>query len=215
MELKNRGSQKVRLAAITALGTLLLHGVVIFNVGIYGGLNSSANSGANIPGPVYAQLIPSGNHEPACINNCANTNFDAAEAIPETSIYPSETAKRKARGTDFKSVFPDSGLGLSHYYDKSELTSQPQILIDPRIVFPEDDDARIIGTIKIRLLLSELGNVDEVQVVDKTMPENYVILILEAFKKTVFKPGELHGKTVKSQLQFEVNFQRDIVRQDL
>lgn len=98
------------------------------------------------------------------------------------------------------------GLGIPRYYRREELSQPPQALTYPAIRVPEGDDPRIIGSVSLRLFLSDTGLVDEIAVQNATLPEPYVAEIVSAHSKLRFKPGELNGMPVKSQLEFEVDF---------
>lgn len=92
----------------------------------------------------------------------------------------------------------------SRYFLPSELTRKPLVAMD----VPEDLELVVPGVPRqaavLRLLISEYGDVDEVQIENSLLPEVARKTVVNAFSKIRFYPGEIKGVPVKSQIRVEV-----------
>jgi TonB family protein len=91
------------------------------------------------------------------------------------------------------------------YIFSSRLQVAPQPLVDVEPVFP-DRAGKQNGTVVLRLLINEKGDVDNVAVV-RAFPEGFFEeSALAAFGQAKFSPGKVLGVPVKSQMTIEVDF---------
>lgn len=91
-----------------------------------------------------------------------------------------------------------------YYFQAAELTQKPLVLRDipPNLIvdLPEAPPQAAV----LRLLINELGEIDEVMIEESSVPELAAKTIIEAFRKTRFHPGEREGIPVKSQVKIEI-----------
>jgi len=77
----------------------------------------------------------------------------------------------------------------------------------PRLVYPEDAYiARLRGTVRLRVFISEQGRVDDAHVVFARPEGEFEEAALDAVKKLVYDPATRAGRPVKSQKLIEVTF---------
>ena len=77
----------------------------------------------------------------------------------------------------------------------------------PQLVYPEDAYvARLRGTVRLRVFISEQGRVDDAHVVFARPEGEFEEAALEAVRKLVDDPATRGGRPVKSQKVVEVTF---------
>ncbi len=77
----------------------------------------------------------------------------------------------------------------------------------PHLVYPEDAYmARLRGTVRLRVFISEQGRVDDAHVVFARPEGEFEEAALEAARKLVYDPAKRGGRPVKSQKLIEVTF---------
>ena len=91
------------------------------------------------------------------------------------------------------------------YLFGSRLDPGPQPLHDIEPVFPAEAGQQE-GTVVLRLLIGESGNVDDVAVVRSEPKGVFESAALAAFGAARFSPGRVFGVAVKSQVTIEVSF---------
>jgi hypothetical protein len=189
-----------------ALGTLLVHLLLLSDSGFGGFLNSQPDGAETYSKTIYASLSPASViPTPTCVlpgacasNVKADEGHHGAPASPQQKIFaPSHIRERNA------------GLAVKYYFRRSELSSFPQALTNPNIRLPENDDPRIIGAIRLRLFISEKGEVDDIRIVDSSLPDVYGAASVAGYKSVRFVPGEINGKAVRSQIEVEVDLTVD------
>lgn len=129
-------------------------------------------------------------------NNVVSRKADFLPALGANSISPS-------------TKYPSKDLEVNYYFQRNELSHPPTMLISPNIRLPDDDDPNIIGSVRLRLFISAEGKIDDLTIEEVSIPETYVDSIVLGYKQISFSPGELNGKSVKSQLDYEINFTTD------
>lgn len=91
------------------------------------------------------------------------------------------------------------------YLQRSSLDTPPHPLHDIDPAYPEEAQLRS-GSVVVRLLIAESGDVDTAAVVRATPPGLFDASALTAFGSAKFAPGMRGGAPVKSQLTVEVEF---------
>ncbi len=94
--------------------------------------------------------------------------------------------------------FPD-------YATSNHLDQPPVPLTDVEPVYPDGGIGQQ-GTVVLRLLINEQGNVERAVVLSAFPKEIFDLAASAAFEKAKFSPGRLLGIPVKSQLTIEVKF---------
>lgn len=75
----------------------------------------------------------------------------------------------------------------------------------PELPLPESEDS-LSGRLQIKVLISELGKPDHIEVLESTFPEHYAISLLNAFYQASYSPARLTGKPIKSWRSIEIMF---------
>jgi len=93
------------------------------------------------------------------------------------------------------------------YLPSAEVDTPAMARERPRLVYPEDAYiARLRGTVRLRVFISEQGRVDDAQVVFARPEGEFEEAALEAVRKLVYDPATRAGRPVKSQKLIEVTF---------
>ena len=115
----------------------------------------------------------------------------AAEPSPPTETRPAPS--------------PPLAATAPVYRASAGLDPAPRPLDDIAPEFPAAAGTRG-GTVVLRLLLSETGAIDKIEVVRSNPPGLFEAAALAAFGAARFSPGFLAGTPVPSQIMFEVEF---------
>jgi protein TonB len=91
------------------------------------------------------------------------------------------------------------------YLPSGKLDPGPRPLQDIEPVYPDEGNLRQ-GSVVLRLLISERGEVDNVAVVRAYPKGAFENSAIAAFAAARFAPGMMFGVAVKSQLTIEVEF---------
>ncbi len=98
-------------------------------------------------------------------------------------------------------------FAMPEYFPASRLAPSPKLLEAPEPVFP--DGAGVdTGSVVLRLRINEQGRVDDAAVLRAQPPGLFEQAALDAFRKARFSPGRMLGVAVKSELVFEIQFNR-------
>ena len=103
---------------------------------------------------------------------------------------------------------PPATVGLPpapDYLFAAKLDPAPEPLGDIEPEYPEEGASRS-GSVVLRILIGEKGQVDNVAVVRSSPPGVFDQSAVLAFSKARFSPGKVLGIAVKSQITIEVQF---------
>jgi protein TonB len=128
----------------------------------------------------------------------------SVSAVPSTS----EIVGRPERVLQAPpNTLPDLGEKTDDdYYLSSALEVRPRLRSEVDPTYPAEAGT-VQGKVKIKILISENGLVDEVIVLSAVPEGLFEKAAIEAFRRAVFSPGKLLGQPVKSQVSLEVEFQ--------
>ena len=191
---------------LAALGTLLVHLLLLSDSGFGGFLNSLSDGTETYSKTIYASLSPASViPTPTCVlpGECAS------KAGADGSRHAALTSSHQMASTPPPVRERNIGLAVKYYFRRSELSSFPQALTNPNIRLPENDDPRIIGAVRLRLFISEKGEVDDIKIVNSSLPDIYDAASVAGYKSVRFVPGEINGKAVRSQIEVEVDLTVD------
>lgn len=134
----------------------------------------------------------------------ADTGVAAAPVLAETTATPT----RAAAALPDAATPPALQVGLPPapaYLPSGKLDPGPRPLHDIEPAYPDDGNLRQ-GSVVLRLLINESGEVDNAAVV-RAIPQGvFERSALAAFSAARFAPGRFLGVAVKSQLTIEVEF---------
>lgn len=92
------------------------------------------------------------------------------------------------------------------YFRRSELTVAPVLKDEPAIELPDSaEQGPKGGKLALRLLVGANGVVDRVELVSSTLPADFDEAAIAAFVPLHFRPGEIDGVQVRSQVIFEID----------
>lgn len=96
------------------------------------------------------------------------------------------------------------------YFRRSELTLPPVLQDEPLIDAPEEagNGKRKGGKLVLRLFVNANGAVDRVEIDSSSSPTAFEEAAVAAFLPLRFRPGEIDGVAVSSQVVFEIDYDR-------
>ena len=94
---------------------------------------------------------------------------------------------------------------IDDYAIAAQLTRLPQLLSSIDLNVPSMNESTYHGKISLRILINADGTVDEVLTsIDTEQARDFADRVATQFQNARFKPGEVRGRAVKSQLQITV-----------
>jgi TonB family protein len=94
------------------------------------------------------------------------------------------------------------------YYPAAELDRVAMPLADIGLEFPKEREGiDYFGTLRMDLCIDAAGHVDEVRIVESTVPLQFQRSAVAAFSKARFEPARRMGRAVKSVKRVEVRFE--------
>lgn len=121
-----------------------------------------------------------------------------------------EVAREAVAAAPILPHLPDASLRGQHYFASSELTQKPLVAVD----IPENFALLVPGApdqvAVLRLLISEYGDVDQALIEDTVVPLDTEEILSATFRKVKFHPGEINGRTVKSQLRIAIRLGEEV-----
>jgi protein TonB len=97
--------------------------------------------------------------------------------------------------------------GQPDFFPVRMLDVLPRPVEEVPLVYPESAGGDQSGTVTLLLLIDELGMVVEASVLEADPPGVFDLAAVEAFRGTLFVPGQRDGRPVRSRLVVQVSFQ--------
>ncbi len=102
---------------------------------------------------------------------------------------------------------PDSeDSGVAKYLPRNRLSVVPQVLTNVDVQFPAEVSGIVNLKVQITLFIDEIGAVRRLRFDSAAIPSPFAAAVLDTFLKARFKPGEVDGVAVRSQIRLEVEF---------
>lgn len=94
------------------------------------------------------------------------------------------------------------------YFPRAQLTVEPRLQDEPALDLPDSvaGGAPRAGKLVLRVFVGFGGAVDRVEISQSSLPTEYEEAAVAAFAAVRFRPGELEGVPVSSELRFEIAF---------
>lgn len=133
-------------------------------------------------------------------------NSDAPKIAEPRTFPPSQpTLQSTFPRFNFEILVP----ATPHYFSSSELTVKPLVSADIPENLGDSLSSDGHGAATFRLQINEQGEVDQVIVDESNFSEEDQRMVVSAFQKMKFEPGEIDGKAVKSELKIEVRSEKN------
>jgi len=100
---------------------------------------------------------------------------------------------------------PIEQIDTSLYADPENIDDAASIIVAPELPLPQAREVTA-GILRLRIFVSEEGAVDQIELIETSLQEDYATSLMETFKESRFSPGMLHGKPVKSWRMIEINY---------
>ncbi len=126
-------------------------------------------------------------------------SLDSPVAVPELAPPAS------APPVDSAPVEPNPLDRMQAYHTLAELSARPILVTPVELLIPQEQplfDER--SHLRMRLLISEEGRVDEVVVDQSTLTPTLQSEVIARFAAARYQPGEIDGQPVRSQILIEV-----------
>ncbi len=92
------------------------------------------------------------------------------------------------------------------YYPAQDLDERAQPLAGIDIVAPETEGVEYVGMVKLELRIGSDGSVEDVAVLESTVPKAFEASAVAAFRSARFAPAKKDGQFVKSRKTIEVTY---------
>ena len=126
-------------------------------------------------------------------------------ATPNQSVQADSQRKKVDKSIIDPTPVVALDLSFPDYATSNRLDQPPIPLADIDPIYP-DGGLGQQGTVLLRLLINEQGNVEKAVVLDSFPKEIFDQAASTAFEKAKFSPGRLLGIPVKAQLTIEIKF---------
>jgi len=174
-----------------------------FAIGTRVGMESGAGSIQLSEKILTVQLKKSG--VPAKRSKLAPAEYEKSEdAILEKAAEPLQTVPHVSQ---MMPIFLISGQTKPHYFRARELTEKPYILNDVSSNASLNLPGVPAQSAVLRLLINERGDIDRVVVEKSYLPDYAAQLVVDAFSKAKFHPGQIGKIPVNSQLRIEITLE--------
>lgn len=214
----NRDAHKLWRLGVALAVSSLLHLIIIFLLAYVGRAHDTALASAAIQGHFVLSATLRLTGEGAVVESPLTTENKVAKDIPLPSLsgedeLPVEkpdttTNYGPAEGGTAAGVDNNEHIQLDRpYYLANQLTTRPQALTNVELDAPEILFSNVSGTIIFSLWINESGNVVKTSVETNDLPEPTTAAIIDAFRKMLFKPGEIDGRVVGSIMKIEASVQ--------
>lgn len=141
---------------------------------------------------------------------------DAQATVPQVrglETLPSILPEIVPRAPKYRALLPfvpgsieTRGLDESAYAVAGRLTSRPYAIDDIAIPYPPGSLHAGPVTAQMLLFINEDGKVDEIRLIGRGMPDEFVVAAKNAFLQARFRPGFMGQVAVKSRMTVEVEF---------
>lgn len=139
----------------------------------------------------------------------ASSLSDHRPEAPAPDIGPEPQPERTPSGGTEPRRDAMITLPIARYYTRDELSVPPRI----EVAMPdrvEDSWPRFQpGKMVLRLFLDENGQVDRISIDESDLPIEFEALALAALRSGIFSPGQLEGRSVKSQIRIQIDFESE------
>lgn len=93
------------------------------------------------------------------------------------------------------------------YFPAKALSRMPEALTDFNPAIADLAGSHVTGRMELRLWLDRDGRIDRVQLLKTELPDVFSDAALEAFRRMLFRPGEIQGVPVASWSDIVVGFE--------
>jgi hypothetical protein len=90
------------------------------------------------------------------------------------------------------------------YHSVGELTKRPMLITPIELLFNAPASTNRPGRMRIRLLISPHGRIDEVVIDNSSLTSLLRDEVIARFANAIYEPGEIDGKPVASQVTIEI-----------
>jgi periplasmic protein TonB len=159
-------------------------------------------------GVIHARVVPASSFPDAALRvegeNLGVTApqpplIQAAEAPTSPSAaLPHETTRTAGPESDER--------GFEEYLPRNRLSVAPEVLTNVDVQFPPGVTGIVDLTARITLFIDEKGTVRRLRFDSAGIPSAFATSVLDTFLNARFKPGEVDGVAVRSQVRLEVEF---------
>ncbi len=96
-----------------------------------------------------------------------------------------------------------------HYFELNELTERPLLATAIAIEKSMAHQIGVPASARMRVLINEFGHVDGVQIEESDLPSELEKAAIDAFMQAIYRPGQLDGYPVRSQIRIEVSYDEE------
>lgn len=179
---------------LTLLGSALLHIIAIGLLGFYFS-GQAGTSESRVP--TLSVVLPQGS-----VSTGEAFSTHAQSTGSETRSFTRKYFQRTEAIPE--SDWPEP-FDTSPYADPENIDSTASVIEAPELPLPPSRDISS-GLLRIKIFVNEYGMVDQIELIETSLQEDYSNRLIQAFKESKFSPGLLHGEPVKSWRMVEIDY---------
>lgn len=167
-----------------------------------------APSPAARPSPPPSSATPS--PSPARAAETASSTGPAVAAVPVAGPPAKGSVQdpKPRQGSELAARDAEGPLSGPRYLQLKEVDQRPAPITHINPVYPPEA-GQVEGRVVVRLLISENGGIDRIEIVSADPPGLFERATLDAFGNARYQPALKSNVRVKSQMTFEVRFVRE------
>ena len=129
----------------------------------------------------------------------------------QTHDAPNKAAQLARHSEKEQTIFPILEVDQPYYFRSEQLSVRPVVLRD--VALPDNNP--LLAPLKtqkaiLRIMISELGDIDEVVIEESQLPEAAAEILKDTFAKIKFQPGMIGAIPVRSQMTIEVMLENSL-----
>lgn len=126
---------------------------------------------------------------------------DAAPVAPASFPDPSVSVAEEANST----LFPLPQTHEQIYVAPEDVEEMAFVVNVSELPLPSDEQTPN-GTLSLKILISETGHADRIDVVTSSLPDDYAATLIKSFYQATFSPARMAGFPVRSWRIIEIRF---------
>jgi hypothetical protein len=171
---------------------------------LFGRGGGSGDVSSTVFNPVERLMVVDVGIKEAAFSDTQDENEVERNSTSVTDVVHLASSQDHQQASKVDAMFPLLKPVKPYYFAAKDLTQKPLVSRDvPADLMLNVPDVPSQAA-RLQILISEYGDVDQVIVENSLLPEAARKIVVDAFSKLKFHPGEMNGIPVKSQLRIEV-----------
>lgn len=131
---------------------------------------------------------------------------EASSPAPARPATPAAAVPVAARPEEVPAVDANAAPGIrARYFLPAELTERARVEHMASLEPPEILGLLGDGMLRVEILLDAAGRVDDVRVLQRSVPDVFVEHAVEVFRQASYRPGRIYDRAVPSVMQIDIS----------